>query len=50
MRELRAFKRKLTPHRRLTFEGAGEHDDLVIAVALAVWWAAMQKVLDRVSA
>ena len=22
-----------------TYEGAGEHDDLVIAVALATWWA-----------
>ncbi len=47
IRELRAFKVKITKHRRLTFEGAGEHDDLVTAVALAVWWAAMQKVLGR---
>ena len=50
IRELQAFERKITPHRRLRFEGSGEHDDLVVATALAVWWAAMQKVLGRESA
>jgi hypothetical protein len=49
MRELQGFKRKATPHRRLTFEGVGEHDDLVVAAVLAVWWAAMQQVLEGVS-
>ena len=50
MRELQGFKRKATCHRRLTFEGAGEHDDLVVAVALTVWWAAMERVLGRATA
>ncbi len=50
VRELQAFKRKVTPHRRTTFEGAGEHDELVVATALAVLWAAMERVLERASA
>ena len=38
-RELRAFRVAVTSHRHSSFGGVGEHDDLVIAVALAVWWA-----------
>ena len=34
VRELRAFKVTITKHRRARFEGAREHDDLVICVAL----------------
>ncbi len=49
VRELQAFKVTITKHRRATFEGAGEHDDLVVATALAVWWAAMTRVLERTS-
>ena len=49
VRELRAFKVKITKHRRTTFEGAGEHDDLVVATALAVWWVAMARVMEQVS-
>jgi hypothetical protein len=37
--ELRAFRVKLTPAGNDTFESARErdHDDLVLAMALAVW-------------
>lgn len=36
--ELRAFKVKINPRtRRASFGGRGAHDDLVLAVALAVW-------------
>ena len=38
-RELRAFQRTLGGGGHVKFEGKGEHDDLVIAVALALWWA-----------
>jgi hypothetical protein len=37
--ELGAFHRKLNQHGHTVFGGKGEHDDTVIAVALAVWWA-----------
>ena len=38
-RELRAFKRCISPRGHDTYEGrAGAHDDLVIATALACWW------------
>ena len=39
--ELEAFRRKVTGAGRAAYGAtAGAHDDLVIAVALAVWWAA----------
>ncbi len=39
--ELQAFQRKVTGAGRADYGAtAGAHDDLVIAVALAVWWAA----------
>ncbi len=39
--ELQAFQRKVTGAGRAAYGAtAGAHDDLVIAVALAVWWAA----------
>ena len=38
-RELLAFQRTLGSGGHVKFAGKGEHDDLVIAVALAVWWA-----------
>ncbi len=41
VRELRAFKRTIASPRHASFAGAGEHDDLVIAVALVVWWRAI---------
>ncbi len=44
---LQAFKVTITKHRSATFEGAGEHDDLVVAAALAVWWTAMKRVLQH---
>ena len=34
-----AYQRTLGDGGHVKFEGKGEHDDLVIAVALAVWWA-----------
>ena len=42
-RELRAFERRISArgHDSYGAVGAGAHDDLVIAVALAVWWADM---------
>ncbi len=40
VRELRAFRRQVSAKGHDTYEGAGEHDDLVIAAALAVWWRA----------
>ena len=39
LRELSAFKRQISAAGNATFEGAGEHDDLVIAAALVCWWA-----------
>ena len=38
-RELVAFQRTLGAGGHVKFAGKGEHDDLVIAVVLAVWWA-----------
>jgi hypothetical protein len=37
--ELAAFHRKLNQRGHAVFGGKREHDDTVIAVALAVWWA-----------
>ncbi len=36
--ELQAFERRVNVRGHDRYEGAGEHDDLVIAVALACWW------------
>ncbi len=44
-REFLAFQRRITESGNATFEGVGEHDDLVIAVALACWWPAARKPL-----
>ena len=44
-RELAAFQRRITERGNAAFEGVGEHDDLVIAVALACWWPAARKPL-----
>ena len=38
-RELQAFERRVNARGHDVYEGAGEHDDLVIATALAAWWA-----------
>jgi len=38
--ELKDFRRKLTDAGRSTYAArAGSHDDLVLAVAIAAWWA-----------
>ena len=37
--ELAAFQRKLNGRCHAVLEGKGEHDDTVIAAALAAWWA-----------
>ena len=40
MSELQAFRRKVTGAGRAAYGAtAGAHDDLIIAVALAVWWS-----------
>lgn len=37
--ELKSFRRKETASRKETFEGeAGEHDDIVLAASLAIWY------------
>ncbi len=41
--ELQAFQRRITECGHDTFQGIGEHDDLVIAVALACWWPIVRK-------
>jgi len=41
--ELLAFQRRITESGNNAFEGVGEHDDLVIAVALACWWPSVRK-------
>ncbi len=38
-RELLAFQRRITLTGHSAFDGVGQHDDLVIAVALVCWWA-----------
>ncbi len=38
-RELQTFQRRITLTGHSAFEGVGQHDDLVIAVALVCWWA-----------
>ena len=40
VRDLLKFKREITERGNATFCGDREHDDLVVAVALAVWWGA----------
>ena len=42
-RELQAFQRRIAERGHDAFEGVGEHDDLVIAVALACWWPTARK-------
>jgi hypothetical protein len=39
VRELQAFKVEITEAGTETYGGKGQHDDLVLAVALAVWRA-----------
>ena len=41
-RELTAYRRTLGGGGHVKFEGKGEHVDLVIAVALAVWLARLE--------
>ncbi len=43
--ELQAFQRRITARGHDAFQGVGEHDDLVIAVALACWWPTARKPL-----
>ncbi len=43
--ELQAFQRCITERGNNAFQGVGEHDDLVIAVALACWWPTARKPL-----
>ena len=43
--ELQAFQRRITECGHDAFQGVGEHDDLVIAVALACWWPTARKPL-----
>lgn len=38
LRELQAFSVSISGRGHARFEGKAEHDDLVIAVALAIWW------------
>jgi hypothetical protein len=45
MRELRAFKALIGRKGHAKFEGVGEHDDLVIALAVAVWWLGVGSML-----
>ncbi len=40
--ELQAFQRRITARGHDAFQGVGEHDDLVIAVALACWWPTLR--------
>ncbi len=44
-REFLAFQRRITESGNSAFEGAGEHDDLVIAAALTCWWPTARKPL-----
>ena len=39
MGELQAFERRINVRGHDAYNGVGEHDDLVIATALATWWA-----------
>ncbi len=41
--ELQAFQRRITARGHDAFQGVGEHDDLVIAVALVCWWPTARK-------
>ena len=47
VRELLDFKREITKRGNAVFGGAREHDDLVVALALAVWWAERRIELAR---
>ena len=40
-RELQAFERRINARGHDAYNGAGEHDDLVIAVALTTWWVSV---------
>ena len=41
--ELRAFRRAFTNAGNETLSGVGEHDDMVIGVALCCWWAGVRE-------
>ena len=41
VRELAALKVRFGARGHASFAGAGEHDDLVVAVALVCWWRAV---------
>ncbi len=45
LREAAAFQRRITERGHDAFQGIGEHDDLVIAVALSCWWPTARKPL-----
>ena len=47
MRELQAFERRVNERGHDAYNGAGEHDDLVIAVALATWWGCRSEFFRR---
>ena len=47
--EIQDFRRRITSTGRVTFAARrGKHDDLLIAVALAVWWASRPRFQRRV--
>ena len=45
--ELQAFRRQISQRGHDSYAGAGEHDDLVIATALACWWPEAERRLAR---
>ena len=45
VRKLQAFKRQVSDRGHDTYEVAGEHDELVIAVALVSWLASEGRLL-----
>ncbi len=48
LRELQAFKvRFVGKAGHASFGGVGAHDDLVVAVVLAVWWRTVGQSADR---
>ncbi len=47
--ELLSFRRKTSATGRVSFDAeSGKHDDLLIAVALAVWWSARPRFQRRI--
>ena len=40
-RELHAFERRVNARGHDAYNGVGEHDDLVVATALATWWTSV---------